>query len=72
MKKFLVALFLVVSLFISQSSQILSATKSTVDITSVKYLEWVEYVLIEDQWYQITHLDDGGIIITPVASPIRD
>jgi len=31
--------------------------------------EWVEYVQIGDQWYKITHLDDGSTIIQANGVP---
>jgi hypothetical protein len=29
----------------------------------------IEYIQIDDQWYQITYYSDGSIDITPVALP---
>jgi hypothetical protein len=40
--------------------------------TDANVNEWVEYVQIGDQWYKITHLDDGSEIAVPVAGPIKD
>jgi hypothetical protein len=31
--------------------------------------EWVEYVQIGEQWYKITHLDDGSTIIQANGVP---
>ena len=33
---------------------------------------WIEYVYINNQWYQITHFDDGTIGIVPVECPPKD
>jgi len=30
---------------------------------------WVEYVLVGEQWYMITHYPDGSIQVTPVSKP---
>lgn len=34
--------------------------------------EWVEYIMIDGQWYKITHYSDGLIGVVPVAHPPDD
>jgi hypothetical protein len=71
MKRFLLAISLFAVISVSQLSPLNAYVKNQ-QHTSIKILEWSEYVLIEDQWYEIIHLDDGNVIIKPVATPIKD
>ena len=34
--------------------------------------DWVEYIIIDGQWYKITHYSDGAIDVVPVAHPPDD
>lgn len=39
--------------------------------TSEKSLDWIEYIQIEDQWYQITYLDNGEVNYSNKLSCMR-
>ncbi|MDD5362218.1 MAG: hypothetical protein PHN88_08800 [Ignavibacteria bacterium] len=70
--KYLISSFLmIISLSVLLPHNI-SANKIDKCNSVIRCLEWVEYVEIDGQWYEIIHQDDGTVIIVPVAAPIRD
>ncbi len=70
--KNLIVLFLTVVVLssISLTSQNTGTCSGNSSIVTIQ--DWVEYVLIGEQWYQITHHDNGDITIVPVAKPPVD
>ena len=67
MKNLILTAILTVVLFSStafaQRINFNSYANKTSSIKSVQ--DWVEYVLIGNQWYKITHYDDGSIGVMP-------
>lgn len=70
MKKVFLVLTFVMSFLICSSDFIsANAVNNYSSNIQLRFTDWVEYVLIDGQWYKITHLDDGGEIIQAVMCP---
>jgi len=75
MKKVIFAFLITVSfLFSSFTLRGYSATTNIPqnNIQQINYnpdIDYVEYVLVSDQWYEITHYVDGTIGVVPVIGP---
>ncbi len=35
-------------------------------------IDWIEYVCIEKQWFEVTHYADGSIGVVPISAPPND
>lgn len=75
MKKLFFIVFLVFSFSFLNNFNVSAISKPDWAIESVNTpgdIEFVEYVLIGEQWYIITHYADGTIGIEPTLNPPRD
>jgi len=75
MKKLFLIVFSVISFsfFNGINSRALNQTPPAVNIVQVSNdIEFVEYVLIGEQWYMITYYTDGSIGIEPVNNPPQE
>jgi hypothetical protein len=50
----------------------INTTSATANIEFSSDVDYVEYVLIGDQWYKITHYIDGSVGVEPVNRPPQD
>jgi len=70
MKKVFIILVCLMCLTISSLSySSVTRTFGNSGIIQTQLDDWVEYVQIDEQWYKITHLDDGSIIIQAIGVP---
>jgi hypothetical protein len=75
MKKLFFIVFLVLSFSFLNGFNVSVICKSDCAIESLEMpgdIEYVEYVLIGEQWFIITHYTDGTIGIEPSSTPPRD
>lgn len=66
--KNLIFVVLFVSSFLLCANSSFSLTVNQFQNHVVSIQEWVEYVLIGNQWFKITHFEDGSEIIQAVHS----
>ena len=68
MKKAILTLVLLSGLFLSSAVfSSLNAFTASSGSVNCQFTEWIEYVLIGDQMYKITHHDDGSETIQAVG-----
>jgi len=75
MKKLFFIVFFVFSFSFLNNFNVSAISKPDWAIESVNTpcdIEYIEYVLIGEQWYIITHYTDGTIGIEPTLNPPRD
>lgn len=77
MKKFLLVFSFIALFFTSAFSYPsinLINTRSAEEkiLISVTEIDYIEYLYINEQWYQITHYTDGTIGVMPVQRPPDD